>query len=141
MSGPLSVADITSYLADNGWRRQAESWRGAATWSNGGDHNVLVPARDGMGDSELRVREIVDVLTAVEQRPREEIARDISSPLVDTQSYRTLPDGLPSGLTSLTDGLRALQGVRDLFDAATRVVLEGPHFVFPATPSMRSTSC
>lgn len=133
MTTPLRVTDITSYLADNGWQREPESWRGASIWSDRDGRDVLVPARDAMGDSALRVREILVALTEAEQRPMDQIAQDIAAPLADIQSYRTFPVGLPSGCTTVTAGLRALQGVHDLIDAAARVVLAGPHFNFPGS--------
>jgi hypothetical protein len=130
VSAGLSVADIGTYLAATGWRRQAVVWTSASAWADAAGREVLLPARDGMGDGELRVRETLDTLAAAEERPRDEIARDIASPLVDTQSYRTFPEGLPGGLTTLTAGLRALGGVRCLFEAAARAVVDGPHVVF-----------
>jgi hypothetical protein len=128
------VADIVTYLRDTGWRERPDGWRGASIWfrpdTPAGDRELLVPPRDDMGDSDLRVRDILDALTTVENRPGDEIARDIDSPLVDTQSYRTFPDDLPSGLTTVAGGLRALQGVRDVLVASARTVLEGPHLAF-----------
>jgi len=129
-SAGIGVAEVTTYLADAGWRRRLEGWRGAAIWGHPNGAEVLVPPRDGMGDADLRLRDILAILAEVEQRPVADIAQDIGSPLVDTQSYRTFPDGLPRGTTTLPAGLQALQGVRDIFGAAARTVLEGPHFAF-----------
>jgi hypothetical protein len=92
---------------------------------------VLVPPRDDLADTELRVREILTVLTTVERRAAEEIADDINAPFADIQLYRTFSDGLPDGATSLLSGLRGLQGVRDLVCAAARTVIEGPLPTFP----------
>ncbi len=130
MSAPPGVPEIRTYLAHAGWRPRPELWRGATIWWHEAGHEVLVPARDGMGDAALRVQEVLDVLASVERRRTDEIVHDISSPLMDTQSYRTFPDNLPRGYTTLPGGLRALGGVRGLFDAAARAVVEGPHFAF-----------
>ena len=118
------IADIVSYLADSGWRRRPEGWRGASIWTYDGGYEVLVPARDGMGDGELRVREIVGLLVTIEQRSGQEIAYDISSPLTDVHRFRTFPEGLPSGFTTLTTGLQALQGVSTMLVSAARAVVE-----------------
>jgi hypothetical protein len=47
--------------------------------------------RDGLADTELRVREILTALTTVEGRPADEIAGDINTPFDDIQLYRTFP--------------------------------------------------
>ncbi len=137
--GDIAVADVVSYLADSGWRRQREGWRGGSIWTHQGGAEVLVPPRDGMADSDLRLRDIVAILVEVEHRPAAEIAQDIGTPLVDIQSYRTFPDGLPGGLTTLPAAVQAVQGVRDAFAAAGRTVVEGPHFAFTG-PRPRSVS-
>jgi hypothetical protein len=126
----LAVADISTYLEHTGWRRHPDPWRGAAVWSHQDAYDVLVPARDGMGDGDLRVTEIVDVLATVEQRPPEEIARDVSSPLADQHWYRTHTGGLPSGFTTLKAGLNALRSMVTVFGSAARAAVDGPHFAF-----------
>lgn len=130
MTGPLTVIDIAGYLRDTGWERQPETWRGAAIWSCSDGYDVLVPGRDGMGDGDLRVREIVTVLAEHEQRPGEDITRDIGETRVDTQWVRTFPDGQPSGVTGLRDGMTVLGGVLGAFRATARAVLEGPQLAF-----------
>ncbi|MGP3934699.1 hypothetical protein [Nonomuraea sp. KM88] len=54
MTRPLSVADISSYLAMTGWSRQPGEWRGAAVWVHEGDHEILVPGTDDLGDRARR---------------------------------------------------------------------------------------
>ncbi|HEX2134082.1 MAG TPA: hypothetical protein VHH15_21275 [Actinophytocola sp.] len=135
MNGQLSVADISTYLEHTGWRRHPDAWRGAAVWSHQDAYDVLVPARDGMGDGDLRVAEIVAVLATVEQRAPEEIARDISSPLADQHWYRTHPRGLSSGFTMLKAGLNALSSVVTVVGSAARAAVDGPHFTFAGRAS------
>ncbi len=130
MTVELSVTDITSYLAASGWVRQPGEWRGAASWVHEGDHEVLVPARDGMGDGERRIREILVLLAVVEGRSREAIATDIGSPMADVQWYRAVPDDAAGGSVSLVAALSALEGARDVLGAAARAVLAGPHVAF-----------
>ena len=129
MTNQLSVADIASYLRDSGWQRQPVQWRGASIWSFG-DDEVLVPGRAGMGDGDLRVREIVGVLAGVEQRPRDEIVQDIRMPWTDTQWFRVFPEGLPSGFTTLRSGIQLLTGVEGALRAVARSVVEGPRLAF-----------
>ena len=134
MTGSLTVADISTYLEHTGWRRRPDGWRGAAVWSHDA-YDVLVPARDGMGDGELRVHELVDVLATVERREPAEIARDIGSPLADQHWYRTFAAGLPSGFTTLKAGLHAVHSVLAVVNSAARAVIDGPHFAFAGKES------
>ena len=131
MNSPPEVRDIQTYLRDSGWQRRPQTWNGASIWSHANGYEVLVPPRDGLADTELRVREILTALTTVEGRPADEIAGDINTPFDDIQLYRTFPDGMSDGFISLTAGLRRLQSVRDMISAAARVVVEGPLPVFP----------
>ncbi|MPZ82950.1 MAG: hypothetical protein GEV28_22150 [Actinophytocola sp.] len=139
MNGALTIADISTYLEHTGWRRRPDGWRGAAVWSHD-SYDVLVPARDGMGDGELRVRELVGVLATVEQRSPDEIARDISSPLADQHWYRTFPAGVQSGFTTLKAGLHAVHSMLTVVRSATRAVIDGPHFAFAGKESATVTS-
>ncbi|WP_199438811.1 hypothetical protein [Umezawaea beigongshangensis] len=127
MISGLGVENIVDYLRHTGWTPRPERWRGASIWSLADGHDVLVPARDGTGDGALRVREIVDVLALVEQRSRQDVVTDISSPLVDTQWIRTFPDDLPSGFTTLGDGLSVLSGVGGALRAAARAAVGEEH--------------
>lgn len=119
------VQDIQTYLSDNAWR-QARTWRGASVWSHGDGYEVLVPPRDDLADADLRVRELLTVLTAAEQRPADDILVDISAPLDDVQSFRTFPEGMPSGFTSLDTGIDVLRAVKNMIGVAARTVVEGP---------------
>jgi hypothetical protein len=124
----LAVQDVQTYLFDTGWRREQRTWNNASTWSNVDGYEVLVPSSDELADTDLRVREIISALTAVEGRSAEEIASDINTPFDDVQLYRTFSD---DDFISLATGLLVLRSVRDLISAAVRTVVDGPHPVFP----------
>jgi hypothetical protein len=130
MTNPLKVDDVVSYLAATGWKREPDGWQGASTWQHRGGYEVLVPARDGMGDGDRRIREILRCLSAVEVRATEEIALEISRPRMDKQYFRTFPADHDPGYTSLVSGVQAVHGVRNVLATAARTVLQGPHFAF-----------
>src|SRR5262250_2365018 len=130
----LKVHDIVSYLADTGWARDPRGWRGASLWQHPGDYEVLIPARDGLGDKERRIHEILRCLSTVEERPAEEIALDIARPRVDKQFFRTFPEGHDLGYISLVSGVQTVQGVRAILATTVRTVLQGPHFAFAGRP-------
>lgn len=130
MTLSLRVADIVSYLVVTGWTRDPRGWRGASYWQHAGEYEVLVPAQDGMGDGDRRVREILRCLSAVEDRPMDDIALEISRPWSDKQFFRTFPVDHDSGYIPLLSGVQVMQGVRNLLSTAARTVLQGPHFAF-----------
>lgn len=133
MNGHPQVHDIRSYLLGAGWTQAEETWRGASIWSNADGREVLVPANDELADTELRIAEILAVLTGTEERPASEIVTDIVTPLVDIQSYQ-IP--AQDGFFSLPAGLQTLQGARTLITVAARTVVHGPlPVIAPATPA------
>ncbi len=133
-----TVRDIQTYLRDNDWQ-QSLTWRDAPVWSHADGYEVLVPPRDDLADTDLRVRELLNVLAAVEQRPADEIIGDINAPLDDIQSFRTFPEDMPPGFTSLEVGVRALRGVQNMIGIAVRTVIEGPVLEFAGrTPPIAS---
>ncbi|WP_328331836.1 hypothetical protein OHA70_12460 [Kribbella sp. NBC_00382] len=121
----IGVGAVSSYLSEAGWSRSDQTWNGAAIWSNG-QEEVLVPPRDGLGDSAARLKDLLRALESFENRPAGEIARDIAYPLLDTASYRTPVIGQPEGFIPLESGLGALQGLHDLFRIAAETVLRSP---------------
>jgi len=120
-----TVRDIQTYLRDNGWEHSL-TWHDAPVWSHADGYEVLVPPRDDLADTDLRVRELLNVLAAAEQRPADDIIVDINAPLDDIQSFRTFPEGMPPGFTTLAASIRALQGVQSMIGIAARTVVEGP---------------
>jgi hypothetical protein len=123
MTADLGVSDITGYLRATGWQLRPLQWRGASIWTREGA-DVLVPARDGMGDGDLRVREILDVLAEVEERAPGEIVQDIGVPPADTQRFRFLSP--MSGLTTLRHAISAVLGVDGAFRAVANAVFGSP---------------
>ncbi|WP_326561216.1 hypothetical protein [Micromonospora sp. NBC_01796] len=130
MTSAQRVSEMASYLASTGWQRRPETWRGASIWDGPGGNEVLVPARDGLDDAAERTWELLQVLAMVENRPIEEIANDIASPMSDMPFVRTFPEGLPSGYIGLSAGVRVLQGVRTILEVAGRTEIEGVRATF-----------
>ncbi|WP_246090035.1 hypothetical protein [Nonomuraea deserti] len=129
MTTPLSVADISSYLAMTGWSRQPGDWRGAAVWVHEGDHEILVPGTDDLGDGPRRVREILTLLARLEGRSREDIASDIGAPMADVQWYRASIVPV-DGQFRLLDAVTALTSAQAALGAAARAALTGPRPVY-----------
>jgi hypothetical protein len=133
MTNALRVADIAGYLADTGWQPSPGNWPngGRATlWRHPEDFEVVVPAHDGMGDAERRIREILRCLTDLEERPVADIASEIAFPQLDRQYFRAFALGHDPGYTSLLSGVQTFNAIRSLLDVSARTVAEGPHFAF-----------
>jgi hypothetical protein len=137
MAALPTVREIRSYLMGNTWRQSA-TWRGASVWSHPDGYEVLLPPSDDLGDTGLRIRELLTVLAAAEHRPVDDIAVDIGAPADDVQSFRTFPDGMPAGFIPLKSGIDVLRSVQALLGGAARTVLEGPlpQFSGKAPPSV-----
>jgi hypothetical protein len=121
-SFPL-VQDVLTYLLDTGWQCHPETWNGASIWSNADRREVLVPASDDLGDTALRMAEILSVLTAAENRPAIDIITEINRPFDDIQLYRTITD---EDFLYLPAAMHALSSVQDLITAAARSLISGP---------------
>jgi hypothetical protein len=130
MTTALHVDDIASYLTETGWLRAPRDWHGAGVWNHPDDYEVLVPAHDGFADARARINEVLRCLAIVEDRPVPEIVAEIARPDVDTQFFRTFPADRDPGYTTVAEGYRAVQGVRDVLAIVTRTVVQGPHFTF-----------
>ncbi|MEU4220882.1 hypothetical protein [Actinoplanes sp. NPDC026623] len=133
MTSALKVVDIASYLAGTGWRPSPgdrPNGGRATVWHHPDDFEVLVPARDGMGDAERRIREILRCLADLEDRPAADIASEIALPQLDRQYFRAFTPGHDPGYTSLTSGVKTFNAIRSLLDVAARTVTQGSHFAF-----------
>jgi hypothetical protein len=128
MTSLPAVQDIRTYLVYAGWHRHQETWHGASIWSNADGAEILVPANNDLADTNLRIAEVLSVLTSEEERPAAEIVTDINTPFDDIQWYRTLPG---DGFMSLSAGLQTLQSARDLIAVAARTVVHGTLPVIP----------
>ncbi|MDF5753100.1 hypothetical protein [Spongiactinospora sp. TRM90649] len=129
MTARLTVADIRDYLASTGWALQPDGWRGGTIWVHAGDHEILVPGSDDLGDGPRRVRDILVLLARLEGRAREHIAADIGAPMADVQWYRApiVPSGEGLGLI---DAVTAFTSARDALSAVARAALHGPRPAF-----------
>jgi len=129
----LTPDEVQQYLTSRGWQRRRQTRLGATIWTHGTgaeESEVLVPGDRGLRDYLSRIRDVVGTLAAVEDRPEQDVLRDLSQPYVDTQYFRTQP-ATPSGTTPILSGIAALEGIRDLMEAAAYSVVRRPAPVLP----------
>lgn len=116
---------ISGYLRSAGWAPidAGEAW---ARWKLDIDGRELVltmPLRGHAPDYPRRFRELVDDLRRLEQRPAEQIVRDIRSSGSDVIRLR-LRGSSEHGRISVEQGARAFQRTRDLLLAAACAAVE-----------------
>lgn len=121
----LPVEAVTSYLQRTGWYAQPQTWQGLTIWGHDDGGEVVVPARDGLKDAELRTRELLDVVAALEGRAAADVALDISGPPADLLTVRTHPADSPSGWSSLSGAFATLASLTSAFHATARAVDQG----------------
>lgn len=121
----LPVEVITGYLRATGWYPQPQVWSTSTVWAHDDGAEVLVPARDGMNDAELRVRELLHSVAALEGRAVADVELDISAPPVDVISVHTHPPDTPSGWSPLSFAVDSLASLTSVVHATTRAVDQG----------------
>lgn len=123
---PIPMEAVTDYLRATGWYPQPQVWSTLTVWMHDEGAEVLVPARDGMNDAELRIRELLEGVAGREGRAVADVLLDISSGApADVISVHTHPPDTPSGWSSLPFALESLAGLTSVVHATTRAVDQG----------------
>ncbi|MBO2462681.1 hypothetical protein [Actinomadura violacea] len=130
--GALPPDDVRAYLSNNGWAAydRIGSSRLWAVSEGERDFEVVVPQDRDARDYELRMINLLQVLTEAEGRSRGQILRDLTTVNVDRNHLRTQPPA-PSGSISVADGAAAYEGVRELLIAGAYAVLSEPAIRLP----------
>lgn len=128
----LTPVEVSNYLRSSGWQR-LETFGRAAVWGltrESDEFEALVPLEAGLRDYSVRMTDLLRTLAVAEQRTEQEIVRDLTTAHVDTQYFRTHPD-TPPGTIPVTDGIDALEGIRELMIAAAYSLVADPRLVLP----------
>ena len=117
----LRSEDVQLYLASQGWRRdngsstpQGNVYRYPAL----PDAEALLPARRDLADYTERMGDVVQMLSAVEQRSAWQVMADLSAPPADVLRLQVTAPDATLGAVPLVEGIRLIQGGRDLLTAA-----------------------
>ncbi|MET9625890.1 hypothetical protein ABZX92_00375 [Lentzea sp. NPDC006480] len=121
----LPVDAVTRYLRATGWYPQPQVWSTVTVWAHDGGAEVLVPARDGTNDAELRIRELLHGVAALEGRAADDVALDIGEPSADMISVHTHPPEVPSAWSPLSFAVDSLASLIGVVHATTRAVDQG----------------
>jgi hypothetical protein len=121
----IDPALAASYLRRNGWQfddkfREIESyWR----FSDGRQHTTL-PLRPEAGDFALRMAELVDSVSAVEERSTWAVIRDLQTANMDVVSFKVDVGSGRDGTIPIRDGVKLFESARDTLVAAARSAVE-----------------
>jgi hypothetical protein len=128
----LRPRDVANYLTGSGWRPQEEIGR-STLWELSDDderYEAVVPRDPGVRDYVVRMLQLLQILSSVENRPNSQILRDLTRADTDIQYVQTHPR-TPPGTIPVSDAATALEGVRELMIAGAYGVVSPPSLVLP----------
>lgn len=129
----LRADDVQLYLASHGWKRDetASTSKGSVFVFPGlADAEAILPNRRDIADYVERMADIVHVVGAVEQRVPSQVLADLSSPPADVLRLQVIAPDATLGVLPLSDGIRLIEGARDLLLAAACSIRQAAPF-FP----------
>lgn len=135
----IRVTDVTSYLGEKGWRRRSDYPRPELLVFEGPEDDagepivVTIPASDRYQDFRPRLRELIGLLSQLEERPPAEIAGDLMAPDVDRLDVRVMADFAATGSVPMGYAPRLVSALRDLL-AAAACAEEEPRPFFAQAP-------
>ena len=112
----LRPRDVQHYLTSRGWVTDpVESSTKAAVFQHptSTDAEVVVPLRRDLGDYTSRMADVVQTLSAFENRPIWEVLQDLSTPPSDILRLRVIAPEATLGSLPLDEGIQLLRGGRD----------------------------
>ncbi|GAA1139079.1 hypothetical protein GCM10009579_74190 [Streptomyces javensis] len=117
IASEIGFEELVSYLSRSGWQRAA-SGRLAELWesSQHAGISVMVPKESGAPDFERSLMLLTKEIARKENRPPEDIARDISRQFVDVTDLRAEDDDIADGTIALNAGVQ-------LFESANRLIV------------------
>lgn len=131
--GALRPDDVQVYLTSHGWKRdETTSTANGSVYAYPGlsDAEALLPARRDLVDFVERMADTVHMLAAVEGRDPSQILADLSSPPADVLRLQVIAPDATLGTLPLHEGIRLIEGARDLLLAAACSVRQSAAF-FP----------
>ncbi|MFD8700062.1 hypothetical protein [Kitasatospora purpeofusca] len=117
ITSEIGFEEIASYLNRSGWVRSL-SGRIAEVWQSQADANlsVIVPKLSDAPDFQRNLMMLTSEIARRENRPPEEVAREISRQFIDVTDLRAEDD-------SITDGTIPLNAGIHLFSSANRLMV------------------
>jgi hypothetical protein len=115
----VRVVDLRAYLISKGWkprplkRREVILFEGPLA-DNGKPLELLVPASERLRDYPLRLEEILNALSVLEDRPVAEIIHNVVTPTSDVLHFSVDSPDTRTGTLGVPSVQRFFSGLRDL---------------------------
>lgn len=126
--GAIRPEDARQYLASTGWKVERAQYRGsivfARTAPKGGVVTTQLPLDPTFADYKRRIAELVDVLSAFEDRSPLAVVNDLLLPPSDVIRCRIHSDVVQSGFIPLEDSIRVRQAQKQMLLACAHSELE-----------------
>ena len=122
----LTPLELTAYLRSKGWKQQMDLHGKAFLWLYEGEHGeseVTVPLRREFADYALRVQEVIQTVSKVEQRSELEVLRDLLTATADLVRVRAPDVDSDTGSLPLELGVQFVKCSRDMVLAAACAAL------------------
>ncbi|GMA59511.1 hypothetical protein C7445_12010 [Alicyclobacillus sacchari] len=124
--------ELAAYLRAQGWHQISRIGDKGAVWAKDEGRDtaeILLPLDPSLGDYVLRMSEALQILESVEGRSQLEILKDIETVSGDLIRVRVQRRDVHDGTVPLEEGVKLIQGVRDLLvAAASAAVSPKPYF-------------
>jgi hypothetical protein len=117
----LEIEQVQLYLSGHGWSRDSRAsseLANAYRYPELDQAGVLVPRSREIADYTERMGDIVELLAAVEKRSPLQVLGDLLIPSGDTLRVQVYAPEATRGLLPLEEGLRLIEGARDLLLAS-----------------------
>ncbi|GIE86735.1 hypothetical protein [Actinoplanes regularis] len=129
-----SPSELAMYLRANGWATRGRAGSSVQWVKSIGDEEfeALQPRESTIRDYPLRVRDLLAMLAAAEERSELAILSDITSVSMDVHEVRAFPVDTGPGTIGLDDGVQAYESLRNLvLAAACAAATDQPRAVQP----------
>ena len=117
----LRTRDVQQYLTSRGWYivdRESTTAVELYHHPQHGDAEILLPLRQSLADYSLRMADVIQALSAIDDRPWSEILNALSGPPSDILRLRVVSEAATLGNLPLDDALRFFQSGRDMLLSA-----------------------
>jgi hypothetical protein len=131
----LLPTSVSAYLAANGWQQQSSNSTDSATaaviWTKGNELEVSLPLRPDYLDYRQRMREVIDTLRKVEERPKSQVIADVASSGFDVMRVRVASPDASEGTLPFDEAAQIVSRSRDMVLAAACSTV-APRIYYPA---------
>ncbi|PZR04618.1 MAG: hypothetical protein DI536_33820 [Archangium gephyra] len=140
--GTLRPLNVVDYLRTHGWAPLPSPRADVAVLRfglNGRDVTTRVPLDETFGDYALRMAELADLLSKLEDRPVAQVVNDLATPPGDLVRFRIASEETESGSLGITQSLELRHALKNLLLAAAHSAIT-PASNFPRLSQQKAVA-